>query len=232
MDNLPYRYRRACFMRIQKSLSLLILVIILIIGSVGCSRQEDGKNPGNAGGASEPGAKQLPQQRGQKTDETADWITYVSSKGRFFLRHPRYWAVGPTQPQNCTDKDSFFTAGAGPDLVAECGTEYFGQIYASSMEGGQLSSYKVTTSEYPYQNITSRKVTIDNIEGIRETGTARGQEDGRFPMPGLPDGTKVVIYLFTARGRNYLARYTQRTGNADRYFARLRPDGHQNAEIQ
>jgi hypothetical protein len=197
--------------------ALLILVIIVIIGGVGCSRQEVGRSLGNAGEAWESRAKQSQQLRGrpERTDETADWITYVSSEGRFSLRHPKYWAVGPRHPQYCTDKGSFFMAGAGADFVAECGTEYFGQIYVSSKEGNQLSNHKLTASEYPYQNITSRKVTVDNIEGTRETGTAMGQMDEKFAMPGLPDGTKVVIYLLYAHGRSYVAQYTQRIGDPD-----------------
>jgi flagellin-like protein len=66
MDSLPYPYLGAYFMRTQEGLSsveaLLILVIIVIIGSVGCSRQEVGKSLGNAGGAWEPRAMQIQQQ--------------------------------------------------------------------------------------------------------------------------------------------------------------------------
>src|SRR5215471_4342048 len=54
----------------------------------------------------------------------------------------------------------------------------------------ELSSHKLTTDLYPYQNITGKKVTVDNIEGTREAGTAMGQDDEKFAMPGLPDGTK------------------------------------------
>jgi hypothetical protein len=143
-------------MRNQKGLSLVealsILMVIIIIGNVGCFRQEAGKSLGNAGVASQPGAMQIQQGRGQpeKTDETADWITYISSEGRFSLRHPKYWAVGHQRPQSCTEHErSDFTAGADAELVADCGTEYFGQIYVSSMEGDQLGSHKLTTDKYP-----------------------------------------------------------------------------------
>ena len=210
-------------MRNRKGLSsvkaLLILVIILNVGSVGCSRREAGKSLGAASEASQIEAKQTPQQKGQpeKTDETADWITYVGSASRFSLRYPKYWAVGHANPQNCTDAErSDFTAGANVDLVADCGTEYVGQIYIYSNEGNELSSHKLTADLYPYQNITSKKVTVDNIEGAREAGTAMGQmDDEKFGMPGLPDGTKVVIYLFYAHGRTYVAWYGQQIGEPD-----------------
>src|SRR5262249_38075158 len=154
-------------MRNQKGLclveTLLILVVIIITSNVGYSRQEAGKSLGNAGGASEPGAKQIQQQSGrpEKTDETADWITYVSSKGRFSLRHPKSWAVGHKEPQLCTDTEFSFTAGADPDLVGECGTEYFGQIHVVSKEGNQLSQHKsIRTDSQSYQHITRQKVMV------------------------------------------------------------------------
>jgi hypothetical protein len=73
-------------MRNQKGLSsveaLLILVIILNMGSVGCSRWEAGKSPSAASEASQIEAKQTPQQKGQpeKTDETAKQTS--QQKGR------------------------------------------------------------------------------------------------------------------------------------------------------
>jgi hypothetical protein len=209
-------------MRKPKSLSLvealLILVVIVIIGNVACSRREAGKSQGAAGDASQIEAKQPPQQKvlPEKTDKTADWITYVGSASRFSLRYPKYWAVGHANPQNCTKPErSDFTAGANADLVADCGTEYIGQIYIYSNEGNELSSHKLTTSDYPYQNITGKKVTVDNIEGMREAGTAIGQDDEKFAMPGLPDGTKVVVYLFYVHGRTYVAVYNHRIGEPD-----------------
>jgi hypothetical protein len=210
-------------MRNQKGLSSveawLILVIILNMSSVGCSRWEAGKSQGAAGEASQIEAKQTPRQKvlPEEPDETADWITYVGAVSRFSLRYPKYWAVGHANPQNCIEAErSDFTAGANADLVADCGTEYVGQIYIYSNEGNELSSHKLTTDLYPYQDITSKKVMVDNIEGTREAGTAMGQMDAeKFAMPGLPDGTKVVIYSFYAHGRTYVARYGQRIGDPD-----------------
>lgn len=209
-------------MRNQKGLSsveaLLVFVIILNMVSVGCSRREAGKSQGAASEASQIEAKLIPQQNvlPEKTDETVDWRAYVGSVSRFSLRYPKYWAVGHANPQNCTEAArSVFTAGANADLVADCGTEYFGQIYIYSNEGNELSNHKLATDLYPYQNITSKKVTVDNIEGTREAGTAMGQDDEKFAMPGLPDGTRVVIYSFYADGRTYVARYEQRIGDPD-----------------
>src|SRR5262249_21670517 len=69
---------------------------------------------------------------------------------------------------------------------------------------------------YPFQNITRQKVTVDNIEGAREAGTAMGQMDTeKFAMPGLPDDTKVVIYSFYAHGITYTAHYTQQVEEPD-----------------
>src|SRR5262245_319389 len=197
-------YHCAYFMRNPKSLNLvdalLILVVIIIIGNVGCSRREAGKGRGAAGEASQFEAKHPPQQKGlpEKTDETADWITYVSPKGGFSLRHPRSWAVGPQQSQYCTKAEFSFTAGADADLVADCGTEYYGQIYLASEEGNQLGKNKIETDKDFYRNLSSRKVMVDNIEGTRESGTAMGQSSEKFEeknvLLGLPDGTKVVVY--------------------------------------
>lgn len=58
-------------------------------------------------------------------------------------------------------------------------------------------------------------MTVDNIEGTRETGAAMGHMDEKFAVPGLPDGTKVVVYSFHAHGRTYVAQYTQRSSYPD-----------------
>jgi TonB family protein len=213
-------------MRNQKGVSLvealLILVVIIIIGNTGRSQQEAGKSMGKAGGASEPGAKQVQRQRDRpvKIDKTADWITFVSSQGGFSLRHPKYWAVGFKEPQSCFGYGaSNFVAGADADLVAECGTEYKGQIYVSFKEGNQLEDHKLETDKDFYQNLSGRKVTVDNIEGTRESGVAKGQMGKKFEekyvLPGLPDGTKVVVYSFYTRGRTYVAEYNHRIGEPD-----------------
>gem|GEM_PF-1184860 len=212
-------------MRNQKSLSsveaLLILAVIVIIGNVGCSRQVAGKTLSNAGGALESGAMRIQQQRGQpkKTDKTANWIAYVSLKDRFSLRYPKYWSVGFREPQFCFGDVSKFVAGATADLVAECGSEYNGQIYVFSEEGNQLDKHKLETDKDFYQNLSSRKVIVDNIEGTRESGTANGQFSEKFEekytLPGLPDGTKVVVYLFYTHDRTYVAEYDHRIGEPD-----------------
>lgn len=205
----------------QKNLSLLILVIILNLGSVGCSRPEVGKRQGFASEASQISAKPTPPQKDppEKTDATADWISFVSSQGGFSLRHPKYWAVGFKEPQSCFGYGvSDFVAGANADLVAQCGTEYKGQIYVSSKEGNQPEDELETQKEF-YQNLSSQKVTVDNIEGTRKSGTAMGQVSEKFEdkygEPGLPDGTKVVIYSFYTHGRTYVAEYNHKIGEPD-----------------
>jgi hypothetical protein len=208
-------------MRNQKNLSsveaLLILVIILNLSSVGCSRRE-----GIASEASQIEAKQSTQQKDlpEKTDATANWITFVSHQGGFSLRHPKYWAVGFKEPQSCFGYGvSDFVAGANADLVAKCGSEYNGQIYVSSKEGNQLDKHKLETDKDFYQNLSNQKVTVDNIEGTRESGTAKGQFsekfEERYVLPGLPDGTKVVVYSFYTHGRTYVAEYNHRIGEPD-----------------
>jgi hypothetical protein len=207
-------------MRNPKSMSvvgaLTIFVVIIIIGNVGCSRQTVGKSASNAAAASEPGATQIQQSSlPEKKDETADWPSYVNPHGKFSLRHPKNWAVGPKNPQACTPPIGFFAAGAEADMVLECATEFDGQIFIHSKEGNHLSKYRLATSYYPHQNMTSRKVTVDDVEGTRQSGTAMGQFDDRFVMPGLPDLTKVVVYSFYAHGRTYVAQYNQRIDDPD-----------------
>ena len=198
--------------------TLLSLVVIIIIGNVGCSRQKAGKSQGTTSEASQIEAKQIPQQKGlpEKTVETAGWITFVSSKGRFSLRHPKSWAIGHKEPQFCTDTEFSFTAGADADLVGECGTEYFGQIHVVSEEGNKLSQHKsIRTDSQSYQYITRKKVMVDNIEGTREAGTVRQNNNELDIEHPLPDGTKVVIYSFYAHGRTYVAQCQQRIDEPD-----------------
>ena len=150
-------------MRTQKGLrlveALLILVALIIIGNVGCSRQE-AKSLDDVGSASESRGEQDRRQKGRpkEADETTNWVTCVNTEGRFSLRHPRYW-VRPAEPEYCNP--GLFMAGADEDSVGECASENFGQIYVLSEEGNQLGKYMLATDEYPYQNLTSQKVTVD-----------------------------------------------------------------------
>ncbi|MBO0783939.1 MAG: hypothetical protein J2P37_34465, partial [Ktedonobacteraceae bacterium] len=71
-----------------------------------------------------------------------------------------------------------------------------------------------------YLNFTRQKVVVDSVEGTRETGMVR-QDDNELDIEHpLPDRTKVVIYLFYAHGRTYLAQCQQRIDDPDvlRYF--------------
>jgi hypothetical protein len=209
-------------MRNQKDFSLvealLILVVAGIIGGAGCGvyggRKEAGKRTDNAGSASESTAEQTGRQKGQPSepDVTAGWTPYISAEGKFSLRHPKNW-VRPTNPEDCTP--GLFMAGANAESAGACASDSFGQIYVSSTEGDHIGDHKLATNAYPYQNVTSQQAPADNIKGTRETGTAKGQMSEQFAMPGLPDGTKVVVYSFYAHGRTYTAQYTQRSGDPD-----------------
>src|SRR5688572_858076 len=165
---------------------LMIPIVFGIISGAGC-RMRDARNGADKGAdaasrTSEPGAEQAgqPKARPAEKDETADWTPYVSVEGSFALRHPKNW-VRPTEPEQCTP--GLFMAGGDAKSVGECASENFGQIYMSSAEGNRLNDHKLATSHYPYQNITSGKVVVDNIEGVRETGVAMGQTNEKFEMP-------------------------------------------------
>ena len=194
------------------------MAVVGIISGAGwyvySARQKADNGLDNAGKSSESSKEQTKQQKSQpaEIDETAGWTPYTSAEGKFSLRHPKNWAR-PTEPELCTP--GLFMAGANADSVGQCASDNFGQIYVSSTEGNHIKEHKLTTSNYPHQNITSRKASIDNIEGWRETGTAMGQTDAKFEMPGLPDGAKVVVYSFYGQGRTYVAQYTQRIDDPD-----------------
>jgi hypothetical protein len=65
-----------------------------------------------------------------------------------------------------------------------------------------------------------QKVMVDDIEGAREAGTVRQDNNELDIEHPLPDRTKVVIYLFYAHGRTYVAQRQQRVDDPDvlRYF--------------
>jgi hypothetical protein len=197
---------------------LLIPVVAGIIGGAGChtsgARHGDDKGMSAASKASAPGSERIGSPKGlpAEIDETADWTPYVSVEGAFSLRHPKNW-IRPTEPDRCTP--GLFMAGGDASSVGECASEYFGQIYVSSTEGDHLDDYKLAPRHYWYQDISSRKLTVDNVEGVRETGTAMGQTDEKNAMPGLPNGAKVVVYYFYAHGKTYVAQYTQESGHPD-----------------
>ncbi len=210
-------------MKNQKGFSSVAIILILALAQIiggSCwylfkDRQAAEKKLDNVNTVSESGAGQEGNQKTQSSvaDETANWKSYVSAKGRFSLRYPRKWAVGSRErDESCPE---IFMAAPKAESLGRCATEYFGlgQIAVISEEGERLLDMRLSAGDYPYQKITSRKVMINGAEGLRESGTAKGQWAEKFVLPGLPDGAKIVVYSFYVNGRAYVAQYIQGSGD-------------------
>ncbi len=189
---------------------LLVLVVIGLIGGTGWyvweSRNKTSQTLADTSKAAGEAQKAEKKKETAKpaTDPVADWVTYKSTVGVFTLKHPKTW-VGAKSPELCSENLVLF--GANAASVGTCASENGGQISVSSTEGNHDDEFALSPSQH--SGIKSTVLAVDGIQGSRSEGTAKDQMSGEGPG-GLPDGTKVVQYIFVANNnRTYLARYVQ-----------------------
>jgi hypothetical protein len=142
------------------------------------------------------------------TDPTANWTKYSNKSGEFSFRYPTTW-VQATSPELCTD--GLVLLGPDSSSVGKCASDGFGEIYALSTSGDQRSQYELGSS---YVGLVRKTVTVSGVTGARESGVAQGQQNGAGEG-GLPDGTKVVLYIFYTNSKTYVIGYNQASTNPD-----------------
>jgi hypothetical protein len=186
--------------------AILIIVIIAAIGLGGWyvwkkQNTKDAHSTTNSQKQSESSTKESAQEA--TPDPTADWVTYSNATGKFSFKHPAAW-VFADNPQACTEGLVLFAPVQ--TALGKCATESGGQMMVLGTEGDVRSEYKIGQGYLTeYTGVVEVDVTVDGVTGIKQTATASGQED----VGALPDGTKIVQYVFYANGKTYLARYTQ-----------------------
>jgi hypothetical protein len=198
------------------SLKLLLLVVVTgIIGGTGyfiyhTQSKTSSTLSNTAKTPIEP--QKAPVKTEPVTDETKDWIPYSSQKGKFSLRYPATW-LQPEYKELCNTElfDRSLYLGPDKNSVLKCGSEFFGQISVSSVEGNKQSEYDL--SEAAYKNVEVKPVTVAGVTGKRISGIAKAPAGDEPFAP--TEGTIEVHYVFFANGNTYAARYTQvPTGNA------------------
>lgn len=138
------------------------------------------------------------------TIDSADWTPFSSSEGEYSLRHPPWWERAANL-ENCNP--GLFMAGSEGKLAGRCGTESFGQITVSSVEGNHAGESELSTG---YTDIARTTVTIGGISGTKMTGEASGQQqESEIGTTGLSDGVEVTTYIFYTNGRTYIATYRE-----------------------
>ncbi|HCM51715.1 TPA: hypothetical protein DIS56_01095 [Candidatus Saccharibacteria bacterium] len=138
----------------------------------------------------------------EQKDPTADWVAYSSTEGKYSLKYPKTWAAA-TNPESCSP--GILLLGGNAGSVGKCATESFGQISVVSTDGDSVNDQKLSTG---YKDVTSENVTVNNVAGTKMSGTASGQSGDEISA-GMPDGTKVVKYIFYTNGKTYTANYIQ-----------------------
>ncbi len=195
---------------------LLIVVVVSLIGGTGwyvwqsTNKTNDTLETTSKALGEAQKAEKKTEAAKPAADPIADWVEYKNTKGVFTLKHPKTWAPA-SRPELCSDGLALF--GANAASVGTCASENGGQINVSSQEGTHDDEFALNPNQY--SGITSTILAVDGIQGSRSEGTAKDQMSGEGPG-GLPDGTKVVQYIFVANNnRTYLARYVKASSYPD-----------------
>ena len=131
--------------------------------------------------------------------------TYRSVQGKFTIMHPTSWSA-------VTCGGNVILLGGNSEATGKCGTEDIGQMSISSNYGDNTGIEQLNNG---YGLVSYQKVKVQGITGYQETGVAHGQTSAQFGGGTLPDGTKVVKYVFYTQSRTYVAIYIQRMGYPD-----------------
>lgn len=181
---------------------LIVLLILLLLGLGGWyvwSRQQAEDSDANSTSQNED--SDPPSATEEETPaRDADWATYRNAPGKFAFKHPTTW-VFADNPENCSEGTVLFAASSA--ALGKCATESGGQMAVSAVDGDVRGEY---TLDEGYTDDTESEATAGGVRGTKRTATASGQEGVGI----LPDGTKVVQYLFYTNNKTYIAQYTER----------------------
>jgi hypothetical protein len=196
---------------------LLIFVIVAIIGGTGWYVMQANKNTNDTLNNSGLGTAAKSTKKKQTTpapvaqaDPTASWTAYSSKTGKYSLKYPSIWSAPSTPASDCGGDDSFLLLGGNSSSVGKYCADGGGQIYVSSSAGDTRSNNVLQSKDW--KDITSSKVTVDGVQGDKQTGTAHDQGE---LLGALPDGSKIVRYTFYTNGRTYTANYEKRDTYTD-----------------
>lgn len=193
--------------------AILLVVVALLIGGTGWyvwKTNNKSDDTSSQTTTSAPESSEKSEAKSTAPISTDDWATYSNAAGVFRLKHPKSWAEA-SRPELCTEGLALF--GANSDSVGVCASENGGQMMVYSLEGNRDDEL-ILTDDY-YSDIKTTLAEVDGIQGSRKEGTAKGQMSDEGPG-GLPDGTKVVQYVFVANNdRTYMAQYVQGSGYPD-----------------
>ncbi len=192
---------------------LLILVIVGIAGFVGWFVWHSQRAINDTQNATVQGqgtiVKTSKEVTGNKVttvvDPTASWVSYTDIVGKFSLKYPPSW-VKASNPSLCSP--GIFLFGPSKATVGACGSENFGEVFITSVDGDHRSDSELSTG---YQKLVKTDVTVSQVVGKKESGTTHNQQG----MGAFPDGVKEVRYIFYTGGRTYVVGYDQHAAMPD-----------------
>jgi Tfp pilus assembly protein PilE len=142
-------------------------------------------------------------------DPTSDWVAYTDNAGYFSLKYPSNW-ITAENPEDCSK--GILLLGADKDSVGKCATESFGQISVYSNPGNLLADTELDAEHYP--DLQTKTVTIDGVEGKRQTGTyQKTASDDDFGF-GPSEGDKTTKYTFFTNNRTFSLNYSNPVGSS------------------
>lgn len=135
---------------------------------------------------------------------TANWIKYSSSTGKFSFLHNPHWQIytyaGEALKTCMKDRQDNIldieTRKSADPVITGCG-DGVGQVHVSSLAGARNNTSALSVDATLYDNLTSRTVTVDGVQGKRYSGIAKQN------LAQIVQGGTVVEYDFFSNGRNY-----------------------------
>lgn len=180
--------------------TLLVVVLVGIIGFTGWYVWQANKDVNDSLKNVDNGThKTTKKASGDKaSDPTAGWTAYSSKEGQFSLRYPTSWATA-THPEDCSP--GMLLLGANTSVVGKCASDGGSHISVYTNDGDRRQ-YSELNGAY-YTDIKTEAVTVDGVDGKRQSGTYQSTEEGIGPS----NGDKEVVYVFYTNGKTYVASY-------------------------
>jgi hypothetical protein len=191
---------------VVEAISIFAIIVVLGLGGFYIWKQQqpdaDTKNI-------KPQKQEQTKQEPEPADETTNWQAYSNEAGNFSFKYPKTWVFADNL-EACANGLVMFAPEQSS--LGKCASESAGQMMVLGTDGDNQAGYKLGQGYLTdYIDLTNEDVKINGVTGIKQSAVASKQEG----VGVLPDGTKIVQYIFYANNKTYVAKYTQRASYPD-----------------
>jgi hypothetical protein len=189
---------------------ILVVAVVAVLGGVGYYVYHN-NNKETAKNSSTQSTNTLSSSNKTSTNLSTALKSYSDPGGKFSLKYPSTWVMA-SDPSACSPGILFL--GTDAQSVGKCGSENFGQISITTVEGNTQTDNDLN-GDPGFKGAQSRAVSVAGVSGTRFQGVAGsdpgGEGDFSFQAGphAYPAGSTVVRYLFFTNNTTYIATYVQ-----------------------